>query len=474
MPKYDYHQDKEIADAAEKYDKVSGKEYDAFILEERLMPVPFYDLSLLATVCTFPIVTGLSHTEGVFLAYRHVLDMFFKNTYNYHYKTDEEMEWGLRGLQEQLYGSFKNRLVDHLKEYNKKQIIEWLCIWKDVTISVIEDCFEETPFSLDIYNHEKDNLNLLRVCFTATHLLYIDDLFKNYHPVPDIICYNFWGDQYIPLMEAATPGAAPTREEAERNNYILNILRFSEEIVKRVHRVLEKRMTLVEFREFIQILFSDYTKLLRIHLITEPVKIEQAVIFWESITRDIIKNVLYVMSQHYRLCDYHLGDCIHPVLFRSSHWEEWNIIHTIKSNLDNHIRAITVSFMDDVKNGKLDFRWAAELNHLHLDYHGIYSIMKDYFTEVPFLIFRYCIESANLSYLQNHLIDTEDSYGALRFLVFRIGANCKLWLETASGSLKDANGKPYNSRTFNKSVSPQKKYAKKLIDAFDNKRVTLP
>lgn len=473
MGTYDYRKDPQIAKAAEKNDKVEDvKQYDDYITGGKIAPVPLYDLEYLSTNFTLPPITGVSEIIGSFLAFEYVLSGFFRTYWTNDETTVENIEWAIKGALYQVFTIFKTKITTHFKEYNKNDIEEWLYRWKSITIEIIQECFEQFPFSLDIYGKEKDNFNLLYQSVNTVQYNYLVDVYQSYsHPIPDIILYNFWGDDYTTYIQDESVDKAPTQEGAERTDHIYNTLRFSGELCKKTKDAVENRIQLTDLRSFIQGLFSEYTKLLRIYHYSETPVIRKAVKHWEVTSCDIVENDLYIMSQQYRLCDYHIGDIVHPKVFRSSRINEWNAIQEIKTILKNHIHAITISFVSDVESWKTAFKWANELDALHINYHEHFDIMSTYFHDVPFLQFRYCIESADLTYLYDHLLDNNKSYGAFRFYISTIGSKCKSWLEVAAATLKDSNGATYNSRTLKNSVFANKNYARELIEAFRDKNV---
>lgn len=477
MSNYDYHDDKLIIEAAAKYDKVSGKKQcEVYYSGEINMPVHFYDMALLEQLYSFGSNSLFSGTEGAFRAYEYVLLDLFRNYNTYIYKSKEDIEWVIKGLQIQLYESYEKRLIEHFKEYQEEKVADWLEIWKDVTIEKIKECFEKEPFSYDIFNKEQDNLNLLFQCLFTTVYNHVTNILHKYHPVPDIILYNFWGFEYNTSVGEIPVGTAPSKEESEKIDHINNMILFTSRFKEWVLDIIQKKSPLSGLRDLLQQLFHDYTILLRINHITDTIKVKQAVKRWEAATLDLINLVIYLQSQQYRLCDYHINDVVHSHVFYSSHRSEWDSIQEIHTKIKSHIHAITYSFVLDIDAGKGTMPWAEELASLGVSIRDMYNLMKGYFWGVPFETFRFCIEAADLSFLQVHILGEKrgGNYGALRYFVVRIGSQCKLWLEAVAKTLKDEKGNIYTARKLMQSVSPQKQYAKELDRVIDEMNINLP
>ena len=474
MAIYDYHNDPEILARAEAYDNAHPRLYDQFINSADPELILFYDENVLRNVIELPPFDENTDTVRSFLCYRRFLFYLFKFSRSAVGGLEEVCGELIRAIQVRLFDSYISKLVEqHRQDY--QAIDDWCRKWVDVTMEIIVESFELMPFPKEgsgIY----DNLDLCKQALGMSLYQYEESLAKMNNDIPlkvsNVILYNFWGNDYGFHIENIDKYSAPSTEDNQKTDRLLNCLLFEEtirEYVKKAVALTNQTDPIVSYldepKKLIGDLFSAYTKLLRIRKIKDVKSLAFAIRHWRYMTEKIIYQVTEIERQRFRMSEYPPGSVLHSQIFVLSltNRKRYDAILEFRKKISTWVQFVCDSYENRLHAGDLRYPWAEGLDNVRIDYSGLYKL---FITEGPYHYlcgiseadFRDAIESAQINVLMDHLAipDKDVSRGkdakeptrdtskaAIRFLVQQIGRQVRDWYDVAAASMLDSNGKPY-------------------------------
>lgn len=462
--KYDYHDDKEIALAAEKYDKVcGGKSYDDLVNDPDSVPVLFYDTEILSEyfsetegVSDVPLLSGMQQ-------FSIGMGTLFSNYYTMEYKSSDDMEYAAKGLIMALFQTYSEKLEQHF-EKSFEDVASWVRKWRDVSLDIIKEVYESCPESIGIMGGHLDVLRIVRQTMWTAECVCSEFLesrkYGKLQYASDVVPYNFWGYKYSEMYSSARSEV----RSSEENGAVIDVLNNKLYLAKRYRDSMDRIVAVAddvdkangvieEVCDEFKTLFSEYTKLLHLRGLSSHKMLSAAAQHWKDITATSVDVETFLYGQPFRLIDYHPGDIIHPEVFRSSELGKWEAIHALKKQLLNVINGDIQLYVDGLKGNPVSYEWTDSLDKLKIKYVKLYKAMialRYFDSSLSYDVFCDAIKRADVSAIQDALINPIRNTSALRCLVRTIGHEVDSWYAAAATTLKDSKGNPYTRDKLDK------------------------
>lgn len=383
-----------------------------------------------------------------------------------------------------LISSFEQFCADIEQKYKDsiEEIKSWAEKWRNATIDLLKYAYEQAPMYKCQTHKHRSNIFLVKRSIQLVSELYTEYFenlpFEDFQDVSDTIMYNFWGSRLPQFQDGIKELVCPSENDLEKTDRFRNRLLFARRYDELISNILEENSDgnklLNEFRDHICFLFRDYINRLNMKIPSNPELLKFATSFWKYTTKTILSNETYIGLNEY-LITYSLKDSSQSES-ESACLELKRKIEDIYTAADKYVDYACDIFHNDFLLKKLNCPWSMELQKLNLQYRELFNAMKGtYFTGVKFEQFKYCFESADMSLLQERCSTSkEGAYGAIRYLVIRIGKKCPIWFKEVAKSLKNSKGVQYDHLTLARSVKDDKEFAKTFRELMIVNDIVLP
>jgi len=443
------------------------------------IPANFYQ-KLRAHMETSYMVVPYDVVDGTIDSAHTFFREYYKNRYSHQVSIPDDSVDLLLGYLIQSFEQFTPEIENKFKG-SFSDAMNWLTKWRDVSIDMMKNAYELFPIYVTEQEKTLSNYILLKQSVKLiyqTYFQYIDQMLHRTHPeVYDIITFNYWGQELFAFQDKAKELACPSEEDMQRTDNLHNRDLFAHKYSEYIERVLcsskETDAVCSELKKEFGDLFRDFIERVNAKASFNPEILKFATEYWKDIAITIISNELYfkiaLLQQERPKKKFSLLTRVSGISRKILRLEDMFAI------TDRLLVSICNLYKDHHLSKYLSDPWSQELRDLNLPYRKLfYAMAGEYFSGIKYEQFKYCFESADMSLLQSKCSSKEGAYGAIRYLIIRVGKKCPTWFKEVAKSLTNANGDAYTHLTLARSVKDDKEFAKAFRKLMAVNDIVLP